>query len=701
MSFKKNLSICVFFMAVTAMPGFGIPEKPDTASASSELSLADLLNVSVEGISKEKESYRDVPMCVYVVGKDELDRWGIRNFYDVFQRVPGYAYYNSDTYGSYGPIGRGLTSVFRFGVSMELMNMVDFGHYQLTPHFFKNVEVARGPAGLMWGTSALAGLINFNLRDDLNGAEVYTELGDYNRYAQDVLFGNSFKDADPGDGYFVGWRYQREDPEVKDSALKDMGQQSIDYKYEGFNPSQALIGKIKYKGAKFMAYYDHTRFVAPVMWMGNFRDWSRSNYVTDTLIAHQGQNFGDEMEVLMTRMEYTLPFQTYIDKKFPLILSLYHESYWKQWVFPGLAQGDQRKETYGFRGQMGFLNEALNFNFGGDLWGQNLSSAPSWTSAYAHDTLGWNFFDNIWQYPSTTYENLYCQGSYKFLEKFTVLLGGRIDHKETGKYDIIASGPRVGVFYSPTDNVTFKYLYNSSSRPPEGNEANSESVWGQSLNPEKLSAHEFVSTIALSNKLSLDLSFFYQQLTDAIVVDHDTAYSHAAFAKYINASGMRDRGVEWALKYFPTNFLMASWNGSVNDAKVIKDTITNQDGTPQIIADPYGVKDRPLFVPMMVNYLSVDCNVLNYVHINPALRFIYKIPYKQLNARDSTANALFLDLSLASPKFFHNRLDFSAAVLNLLDANKGVPAFGEHLGNPPGTVPPEGRRISIIAHLAL
>ena len=183
MVFKNCPLLYAILLTSIIAHGKEIPQTNDSATIQSELSLTALFNVSVEGVSKEKESYRDVPLCVYVIGKDELERWGIRNFYDVFARVPGYAYYNSDTYGSFGPIGRGLTSIFRFGVSMELMNMVDFGHYQISPHFFKNIEVARGPAGLMWGTSALAGLVNFNLRDDLNGMEAYTELGDYNRYA--------------------------------------------------------------------------------------------------------------------------------------------------------------------------------------------------------------------------------------------------------------------------------------------------------------------------------------------------------------------------------------------------------------------------------------------------------------------------------------------------------------------------------------
>ena len=86
-------------------------------------------------------------MSVYVVQKDELNRWGVRNLYEIFQRVPGFSFYNTDYYGQYGPIGRGMQSIWRYGVSIELMNIVDFGHLVISPHWFKNIESPAAPQG--------------------------------------------------------------------------------------------------------------------------------------------------------------------------------------------------------------------------------------------------------------------------------------------------------------------------------------------------------------------------------------------------------------------------------------------------------------------------------------------------------------------------------------------------------------------------
>lgn len=436
---KRNRSkTLALALAALAPATWAMSETPEAAQpgAEVELSLADLMNLSVEGVSKGKQSFREVPMCVYVVSKDELERWGVRSFYDLFQRVPGYSYYNTDSYGTSGPIGRGQKSIWKFGVSMELMNMVDFGHYQLSPHFFKSIEIARGPAGLMWGTSAFGGLTNFNLRDDLKGVEVYTELGNDYRYSQDVLAGNQFKDGDPGDGYFVGWRYQKQDPDVQEGVLAGLNQQSDDYKSAGINPSQTLVGKVQYKGFKFIVFSDHSKFVAPVMWMGKNWNGTQDRWLTDSLTAHFGPNFGDEMEVLATRVEYALPFRKFLGETFPVGLSLYHETYKKEWTFPGLVTDVQRKETYGVKGQAAFLDDDLKFNFGGDIYGNNQTAAPSYTSAYAQDSLNWHWYDQSvpTPYSHKTYHNAYLQGSYKILKNLEALAGARIDWVDSSTY---------------------------------------------------------------------------------------------------------------------------------------------------------------------------------------------------------------------------------------------------------------------------
>jgi len=89
------------------------------------------------------------------------------------------------------------------------------------------------------------------------------------------------------------------------------------------------------------------------------------------------------------------------------------------------------------------------------------------------------------------------------------------------------------------------------------------------------------------------------------------------------------------------------------------------------------------------------------VRVSPSLRYIFKIPYKTLDNKDDTKSAYFVDLTLRSRKFWKDRIDVSASVLNALDFQDPLPAYGEHINNPNGTIPPEGRKFSITGHMSL
>jgi hypothetical protein len=71
------------------------------------------------------------------------------------------------------------------------------------------------------------------------------------------------------------------------------------------------------------------------------------------------------------------------------------------------------------------------------------------------------------------------------------------------------------------------------------------------------------------------------------------------------------------------------------------------------------------------------------------------IPYLNKQNVDEKALVGFLDLTLTSHRFIKEHVEASLDFLNLLDnrfglQKNGVPAFGEHAGNGPGTIPAEG-----------
>lgn len=643
-----------------------------SASAATESGDEELLFMEIpviQSVSKKTESLNEVPMSVYVVEKNEIDRWGVRSLYEIFQRVPGFSFYNTDYYGQYGPIGRGMQSIWRYGVGIELMNIVDFGHLVMSPAWFKNIEVARGPAGLMWGSGAEAGLINFNLRDDLEGTEVKAEVGNYNRQSLDFMYGHT-QENNKENTMFFGFHRESQDAQMYKGALVGMGKASDDWKSNGINPSQSFIAKIKQDNLKVIFFQDHDAHVAPVLWYGNAA-------LQSALEASMGSSWGDQMEVVSYRIEYGIPLGT--DK---YSLNLYHDYYRKQWQTESVATDTQRKQALGFNSSALLADDRLDVNFGGDLWGEDQTTAPSFTTTWANTNYGINWYDTNLHPTKYQYRNLYLQGKYSFTDQFKALLGVRTDYQKGDKQENITSGPRIGLFYIPSKSLTLKYLYNDTARRPQANEA------GSDVTPETLGAHELIAVAEIGDNLKVDFTLFTQKLADEITRNNNPALLNA----FYNTGGLSTNGAEWSVKYSPVSTAFLYWNGSYDQSKVNKSILNGVE-----VSEAHNADDEPLFVPALTSFIGGEISIKDIMSVNLGLRSIMNIPYQTLAGDYAKKSANFVDLTVSSKKFWNNRLQLRAVALNLLDNEDPLPAYGEHIGNAPGLIPPEGMRYYVSA----
>jgi outer membrane receptor protein involved in Fe transport len=626
------------------------------------MSLEELLNVEIAGVSKNQETLKEVPMSVNIVSREDMNRWGVRSLYEVFQRIPGYSFYNTDYYGQYGAIGRGLQSVWRYGFSFELMNVVDFGHWEFTPQFFKSVEIARGPSGLTWGSGAEAGLLNFNIRDDLEGAETHVEVGNYNRRAYDLLFGHKLQGEN--NNVFVGWHLEEQDFRSQTNAFDTPG---VEWKENGLNPSQSLLAKIQYQPFKFIIFKDSTDHIAPRLWFGD-------DGLQEALEAYQ-KDVHDQLEVLAYRLEYHLPFEDENTKFY-----IYHNSYEKQWWMESVAIDTQRKQSVGFSGQTILFNDDLELNYGGDIWGEDQITAPSMTTFWSR-TYGINWYDDALSPQKTSWRNGYLQGKYAINDKFKVLLGGRLDYENGAKDKLLFTGPQIGLFYDLTNELTVKYLYNDAKRRPQGNET----TGGGLVSAEELIAHEFV-IVYETGKLQYDVTFYTQKLQNQITRQNVSEELNA----FLNTGGVESQGIEWSAKYLLDENTMLYWNGSWLNAEVIKGTVAGEE-----VADAHDPDDRPLFVPELTSFLGCEFKVASLFFLNFDWRSINSIPYQKASGGYSEDNVGFFDLTARTRKFWNDRCNLTFGCMNLLDNRSRVPAYGEHSGNAAGTIEPESRRFFI------
>ncbi len=390
--------------------------------------LEELMNKPIYGISKQEEKLSEAPMSVYQISKEELNRWGVRYLGETLGRVPGYTFYNTDYYGQYGVMARGWQSVWRYGYSIELMPIVDFGHSTFPNEFFGNMEAVRGPAGLAWGSGANAGLVNSNLRTDLEGAELVAQYGNYNQYSVSAMYGHKFKDNN-GE-IFIGFNQKGQDYATQEDPFGT----GSDWKINGVRPSYSFVSKIKYKNFKAIVYADHNDHYSPQLWFGN-SDWSNveKNQYWQDIQDSTGVEPHDQLNVLCYRMEYKLPIRS--DK---VNISLYHNFYNRIWYFESVASLGDQKRDFGFNANFLLLKDKLNLSVGGDFYGQFRNNMYSNNHMFSV-RRGVNWFDNTYHENDVTYNNIFAQATYSLTDKIKLIGGARLDYQDDGEYtDVIA-----------------------------------------------------------------------------------------------------------------------------------------------------------------------------------------------------------------------------------------------------------------------
>lgn len=122
---------------------------------------------------REAKRLLDVPQTVSVIGREELEKRMVRDIQDLVRYEPGVTV--SKTTSSVDPWSNNAGFTIR-GVSNNRVQMlidgtrviesiVDGNRDFIDMSNLKTVEIARGPAGVMWGADALGGVVAFVTKD--------------------------------------------------------------------------------------------------------------------------------------------------------------------------------------------------------------------------------------------------------------------------------------------------------------------------------------------------------------------------------------------------------------------------------------------------------------------------------------------------------------------------------------------------------
>ncbi|MEM1437399.1 MAG: TonB-dependent receptor [Pseudomonadota bacterium] len=149
-----------------------------------DLSLEELVNLSVTSVSRREEALSDTTSAAFVITREDIERQGIRSIPDALRLAPGLSVHQIDA-NKWSIGARGQTGRF----ANKLLVLMD-GRILYTPTFsgvfwdvqttlieeIERIEVIRGPGAAVWGSNAVNGVINIITRRP-DGAERGAVIG--------------------------------------------------------------------------------------------------------------------------------------------------------------------------------------------------------------------------------------------------------------------------------------------------------------------------------------------------------------------------------------------------------------------------------------------------------------------------------------------------------------------------------------------
>ena len=199
-SFKIIVMIALLSMSNLSLPVYANQSQLFDVLAS--MSLEELLNVEVISASKEIDSILLAPGTIYVITKEEIERYGFEQLQDALKYVPSVYLYDPHSWVWGGQ--RGFVSNFSQTLLLlngrEVNNLIaleGFISRQFSTHNIERIEIIAGPASALYGANALAGIVNIitkEVADDYEDIQLGLTNGSFDTRAIDLVFGKKLGD---------------------------------------------------------------------------------------------------------------------------------------------------------------------------------------------------------------------------------------------------------------------------------------------------------------------------------------------------------------------------------------------------------------------------------------------------------------------------------------------------------------------------
>jgi len=505
-----------------------------------DLSIEELLDIQVEGAALHAQSLKDAPASVTILTQDDIRRFGYRTLAEALSDARGFFTTYDHIYHFQGV--RGFALPGDYGTRLLLLvnghNMTDnvlgqsvwFGQdFPVDMSLIKRIEVIRGPASALYGTSGVFATINVVTfsPDEFKSAQLRTETGTLGE-----------KKIQAAASFALG---QRASVLLSGSILRNRGERSIyvpayDDASTNFGQAVGVDGERGYHVFGNLTWRDWN--ISGLLGGRDKRhviSWGETVFNDPATRSSDAPNFVDATYAHNFGSERSMHWRTYYD------------SYRFRGAFLYQVEGGTVENAQTFSGDwagsqldyrvrvpyLGFLT------FGGvgqfDLRAMMRSAdvTPVYrqvTSIDKRERSAAVFAQDEWTY-----------------KQWHVNLGTRIDRSHD-KYHVM---PRVALIYS-SSQTSYKLLYGKAFRNPTAFESfytdlEARSIGNPDLRPESSNTQEFVVERKVGRRFNGILSIYRYYLDDLLVID----YTGDGLLQYHNSSEVGAGGIEMELNGHP------------------------------------------------------------------------------------------------------------------------------------------------------
>lgn len=517
----------------------------------SDLSLEDLMTVRVErvfGASRRVQPTTEAPSSVTIITAEDIARHGYRTLGDVLRSVRGLFVTDDRNYSYVGARGfarpgdynsRVLLVVDGHRMNDSIFDQAAIGReLGLDPLTFQRVEIIRGPASALYGTSAFFAVINITTKrgEDINGVSFRGGLGSLGRSKLSGVGGRRFGNGvdvavsagvEDLDGYDSLYFAEFDRPDLNNGVAERLDAETL----------RTVTGRVSFRELAITGAFGRREKTVPTA-------------AFDTLFNNPTFVTADE--------------RAYVDAAF--------DRAWggTRYAVRGYVDSYQYDGIYPYEPEEPGGPPSMSTDYGhGTWWGaegratRSLPGRQTLTAGlefrdYAKQAQGEAFEDDPdsnWDVDASTYVlAAYAQDELRVNDRLLLSVGGRYD--AYSGFDRFS--PRASVVVTPTPTRAFKYLFGSAFRAPNAYELDylTQGVRNTALGAETIATNEIVWEEYTGEWMRTSVSAYWSNAANllSLVSDDEGVLSYVNSGR-VGARGLeiegevRREGVHWLASY--------------------------------------------------------------------------------------------------------------------------------------------------------